>query len=262
MDSVNFGNTGLCVSRLSIGTGTNGWNGRSEQTALGLEGLSDLLCQAYDAGVTFWDTADQYGSHKHVARALKTVPRDQIVIATKTIARNEARMTQDVERFLRELNTEVLDIVLLHCITRSDWASHFAGAMAALSRAKEQGKVRAVGISCHDLGALRATVATAWAEVVLVRINHNGVNMDGRPEQVAPLIEQLYAAGKAVYGMKIFGAGKLAQNPRASLEYVFKLGAVHAVTIGINSPQQLRQNVQLVEEIAQQYPLKEYHQPR
>ncbi|MBN2005933.1 MAG: aldo/keto reductase [Anaerolineae bacterium] len=262
MDYADFGNTGLRVSRLSIGTGTSGWRGKSEQTALGLEGLSGLLCRAYDSGVTFWDTADGYGSHRHVARALKTVPRDQVVIATKTTARNEARMEQDIERFLRELNTDVLDIVLMHCITQAKWEKRFAGAMAALSRAKEQGKVRAVGISCHDLGALRTAAASTWTEVVLVRINYAGINMDGRPEGVTPIIEQLYASGKAVYGMKVFGAGRLTQNPRAALEYVFKLGAVHAVTIGISNPEQLQQDVRLVEEIAPQYPLEKYHQAR
>lgn len=104
MKYVNFGNTGLRVSRLSIGTGSAGGNGRSEQTRLGVEGLADLLRQGYELGVNFWDAADDYGSHPHVARALQSVPRDQVVITTKTTSRDGPSVTQDVERFLRELN--------------------------------------------------------------------------------------------------------------------------------------------------------------
>ena len=67
---MDFGKTGLKVSRLSVGTGTHGWGGRSEQTDLGVDELASLLRLAYERGVNFWDTADQYGSHPHVARAL------------------------------------------------------------------------------------------------------------------------------------------------------------------------------------------------
>ena len=100
MEYVDFGRTGLRVSRLAIGTGTNGFGGRSEQTALGIEGLANLLREAYDHGVNFWDAADGYGSHPHVARALQGVPRDKGGIATKTMSRHGQQVTQDIERYL------------------------------------------------------------------------------------------------------------------------------------------------------------------
>jgi aryl-alcohol dehydrogenase-like predicted oxidoreductase len=255
MEYVQFGQTGLKVSRLSIGTGTNGWGGRSEQTDLGLEELANLLKTAYKLGVTFWDAADGYGSHPHIARALQEVPRDQVVIATKTSTHSERAVRRNVERYLRELQTDVLDIVLLHCITSGNWPRTKRNEMQALSRAKDEGLVRAVGVSCHSLGALRAAVESDWVDVVLVRINYAGTNMDGRPEQVAPLIEQLYRAGKAVYGMKVLGVGRLAGQARAAIEYVLKLGTVHALTIGISQQAHLCQNVGLVEELAPLYPL-------
>lgn len=255
MEYVDFGSTGLRVSRLSIGTGTHGWGGRSEQTALGLDGLASLLRLAYDCGVNFWDAADEYGSHPHIARALHGIPRDAVVIATKTAARSDTSVTRDIERFLRELDTDVLDIVLLHYVTQRDWPGRYSGAMEALSRAKEQGKVRAIGVSCHGLGALRAAAETDWGEVVLARINLAGVNMDAPPPEVVPVIERMYASGKAVYGMKVLGCGRLTEDPRAAIRYVFQLGAVHAITIGISKREYLHQNLELVEELAPQYPL-------
>ncbi|HOU11988.1 MAG TPA: aldo/keto reductase [Anaerolineae bacterium] len=256
MDYINFGNTGLRVSRLSIGTGTHGWAKHSAQTALGIEGLANLLRRAYDMGVNFWDAADQYGSHPHVARALQGVPRERIVVATKTMARKGPDVVKDLARFRKELNTDVLDIVLLHTLSDADWPKKCADAMEALARAKETGIVRAVGFSCHGLGALRTAVETPWAEVVLVRINHAGVNMDAQPASVVPLIEKLHAAGKAVYGMKVLGCGALKGNVRAAIEYVLRLGTVHAFTIGMTSAAQLEENVRLVEGLAPKYPLR------
>jgi aryl-alcohol dehydrogenase-like predicted oxidoreductase len=256
MECVDFGKTGLRVSRLAFGTGTHGWAGRSDQTDLGVDGLASLLRLAHDHGVNFWDAADEYGSHPHVARALQGIPRHKVVIATKTTSRDAAQVTRDVERFLREIDTDVLDIVLLHFMTQADWPQRYAGAMEALSRAKEQGKVRAVGVSCHGLGALRVAAETAWAEVVLVRINMAGVNMDAPPSRMVPVIERLYTSGKAVYGMKVLGCGQLAEKARAAIQYVFQLGVVHAVTIGISRREQLFEDVRLVEELAPQYPLR------
>jgi aryl-alcohol dehydrogenase-like predicted oxidoreductase len=256
MDFVDFGKTGLRVSRLAFGTGTHGWGGHSDQTDLGVDGLASLLRLAYDHGVNFWDAADEYGSHPHVARALQGIPRHEVVIATKTGARTAEQVTRDVERFLRELGTDVLDIVLLHFVTQADWPQRCTGAMEALSRAKEQGKVRAVGVSCHGLGALRAAAETAWAEVVLARINMAGVDMDAPPSKMVPVIERLYTSGKAVYGMKVLGCGQLTGKARAAIRYVFQLGVVHAITIGISRREQLLEDVRLVEELAPQYPLR------
>ncbi len=256
MNYITFGNTGLRVSRLAIGTGTNGWARRSAQTALGLDGLANLLRRAYDMGVNFWDTADQYGSHPHAARALQGLPREQVVIATKTMARKGPDIVKDLARFRKELNTDVLDVVLLHALSDANWPTKCVGAMEALSRAKEAGIVRAVGFSCHGLGALRAAVETPWVDVVLARINYAGENMDAKPADVVPVIEKLYAAGKAVYGMKVLGCGALKGNARAAIEYVLRLGTVHAFTIGMTSAAQLEQNVRLVEELSPKYPLK------
>ena len=255
MQYVELGSTGLRVSRLAIGTGTHGFGGCSDQTALGTEGLADLLCQGYEHVVNFWDAADGYGSHPHLARALGTVPRDDVVIATKTMSRTGREVREDIERFLRELGTDVIDIILLHFITRSEWSRDYRGAMDELARAKEVGKVRAVGISCHHLGALRRATESEWLDVALVRINSAGTNMDAAPERVVPVIQRLYESGKGVYAMKVLGCGRLAARARESIEYALGLGTVHAMAIGTTSSTQLLQNVRIVDQLAARHPL-------
>ncbi|MGC9348882.1 MAG: aldo/keto reductase [Anaerolineae bacterium] len=248
MDTISFGKTGLTVSRLGIGTGTHGWGHRSEQTALGLDGLASLLERGLELGVNFWDAADQYGSHPHIAEALKRVHRDEVVIATKTTAKRRRQVARDIDRFLKELGTDVIDVVLLHGLRDTDWPQQYAGAMEALSDAKEAGKIRAVGFSCHGLGALRTAVTTDWVDAVLVRINPAGVNMDGTTREVVPVIEQLHAAGKGVYAMKVLGCGRIS-DVRGAFDYVLGLGTVHALSIGTTSVRELEENVRIIESL-------------
>ena len=262
MEYVTLGHTGLTVSRLAVGTGTRGFGGHSEQSAIGKEALARLLLEAYERGVTFWDAADGYGTHPHLAHALRRVPRDRVVIATKTMSRSGSEAARDVDRFLRELGTDVIDIVLMHFLTRPDWEQSCRGAMEALSRAKEQGKLRAVGVSCHDLGALRAAARCDWVDVVLVRINYAGTNMDASPEQVVPVIDRIHAAGKGVYAMKVLGCGSLAGQARKAVRYVLELGTVHAMTIGLSRSEHLAQSVRIVEELAPARPPRSVAPPQ
>lgn len=252
---VMLGNTGLEVSRLAFGTGSNGWQGRSDQSDLGIKKLISLLQLAYGYGVNFWDTADAYGTHPHIAKALQNIPRKEVVILTKTLSQKADQVKRDINRFLKELKTDYIDIILLHVMTHADWPSRYAEAMEVLSSAKQQGKVRALGVSCHSLSALEATVETDWCEVVLARINYAGVNMDASPEKVAPILEKLYNAGRAVYGMKVLGNGRLSSDVGAAIQYTLGLGTVHAITIGMTDQNQLIENLQYVSDLSQKYPL-------
>ena len=248
MQQVMLGNSGIEVSRLCIGTGTVGWNGSSNQTRqLGTKGLIDLLCYAYDAGVRFWDTADQYGSHPHVREALRLLPRDQVVVTTKTTSRTASGVRQDVERFLDELGADYADIVLLHCLKEHDWATRYEDCMEALSACQAQGKIRAVGVSCHDFDAFKLAAATPWVEVVLARINYAGVLMDASPEEVIPVMDEMSARGKGIYGMKVYGAGKLLHDRRRALEFVLDLPSVDAVVLGMETRAEVDENVELME---------------
>src|SRR5512134_3223010 len=121
-DVVALGRTGIQVTRLAQGTGTNGVGKSSNQIRkMGGQGLAELLVRGVDNGVGFWDLADQYGSHPHAKRALATVKRDDVVILTKTHASTEKDMWADLDRFRQEIGTDRIDIVLLHYMTTADW---------------------------------------------------------------------------------------------------------------------------------------------
>lgn len=235
-DTITLGPDKVRLSRLAQGTGTKGYSKSTNQTRqLGLQGLADLLKFGFDNGITFWDTADAYGSHPHVKEALKSVPREKVVIMTKTSARTEARMREDLDRFRQELGTDYLDIVLLHAMMRENWPEQCKGAMEYLSEAREKKIVRTHGISCHSLAALRTGARTPWVHVVLARINPAGVMMDADTKTVVPVLQEFKAAGKGVIGMKIFGEGQLRDRPDEMLRFVLGLDCVDCFTIGAES---------------------------
>jgi 1-deoxyxylulose-5-phosphate synthase len=234
-DTVTLGRTGIQTSRLAMGTGTVGSGHHSNQTALGLGGLSRLLQNGYDNGLRFFDAADSYGSHPHVADALKHVDRSKVTVLTKSWARNGTEMRADLERFRRELNVEHLDIVLMHCVTEADWTTQFRSAMDALSEAKEKGIIRAHGCSCHSIEALRAAAKSPWVEVDLARINPIGSHMDADAETVVSVLREMRASGKAVIGMKILGQGDLRNRQNEAIRYALGLGVLDAFTIGAES---------------------------
>lgn len=249
MERIPLGKTGITVPRLAIGTGTNGWAGSSDQTRKGFSWLVEHLRLGYELGAAFWDLADQYGSHPHAKEALKGIDRSQVVILTKTTAIGYDEMRSAMERFLRELGTDRIDILLLHAKSSSEWNRSCRGAMEALAEAKERGAVRAVGISCHGLGALKTAAEEPWLDVILVRLNYAGINMDAPPEEVIPVLRRLTEKGKGVLAMKVLGRGPLTGDPEKAIKFVLELGCVHAMTIGHESHRQLEENVQTIERL-------------
>lgn len=239
-DRVLLGPRKIECSRLFLGTGSNGWNHASDLTRkFDLGHGSAFLREGFAHGVTSWDAADQYGSHPHLARALADgAPRDKVTILTKSRATTAADMRADIERFLRELGTDRLDILLLHCVEAPDWNQRLRGAMDVIDEYQEKGVVRSKGVSCHTLGALRTAAAEPWVEIDLARINPRGAVMDADPATVVSVLREMKAAGKGVIGMKIFGAGQLVDRMDECLRYALNLDCVDAITIGCTSGDQ------------------------
>jgi 1-deoxyxylulose-5-phosphate synthase len=246
-DLVPLGNTGIKLSRLAVGTGTSGWGRASNQTRqLGIDGLADLFWYAYDEGVRFWDSADMYGSHPHMKRALPKVKRENIVIMTKSRSTTAAAMKADIERFRKEIGTDYLDLVLLHAVTDEAWPTNQRGAMDVLQEARAQGVVRAHGISCHSIGALQAAAASPWVQVDLARINPIGAHMDADPETVLGLLRRMKGDGKGVIGMKILGQGKMRSRVDEALAYALRQEAVDCFTIGVENRKELADLIQRI----------------
>src|SRR5580698_10375045 len=235
-DEVVLGHTGIRTSRLAMGTGTVGFGGNSNQTRLGTSPLTTLLLNGYhENGLRFFDSADSYGSHPYVAAAIKQLPRDKVTVLTKTDNRDPAGVRADLDRFRRELGVDHIDVVLIHCVTEADWTTRYLGVMDVLSEAKQKGIIRAHGVSCHSLPALKAAAASPWVEVDLVRLNPIGSHMGADPDTVIKVVKQMRADGKGIIGMKILGQGDMRNRPSEALRYALNSGVLDAFTIGAES---------------------------
>ncbi len=114
--------------------------------------------------------------------------------------------------------------------------------------------MRAVGVSCHDFGALKAASEHPWVDVIFARINHKGGTKyacDAPVEELSAVLKKARSNGKAVVGMKIFGAGKLVkpEEKDASLRYVFTNGLVDAITVGMMNPSEVDDTLQRMSQV-------------
>lgn len=236
-----LGNTGLQCTLLGMGTGVKAWAGQSALTRLGRAKALAVIAHAYERGLRYFDTADQYGAHAYFKYVMQHGPveRDKIIINTKTNSTDAALVRLDIERFRKELDTDRLDIVMIHCMTEADWPEKHAACLDVLEDAKQKGIIRAHGVSCHSVEALGRAADLPWVDVVLARINPFGVKMDGPAEQVVPLIQRAHDNGKGVLGMKIVGEGQIADKIAESIKFALNLGTIDAMPIGFLSPDEV-----------------------
>ena len=253
---IALGNTGLEVSRLAFGSGTAGWKGTSNQVKIGNDTLQNMIQFAYDSGITFWDTADTYGSHRYFGEALKKIDRDKVTIMTKLWVRDNDWMQfegvqKTIQRFRKELNTDYFDIVLMHCMVEKGWHKQYESVRDQLSEIKSKGIIKALGFSAHDYTAFAEGVEDDWSDVILARINNREKRMDHTPERIMKDLKKAKNKGKGIIGMKIFGSGELlSDNQRKeSLEFVYGSGNIHTTTIGMESIPQIENNVRMINKI-------------
>jgi predicted aldo/keto reductase-like oxidoreductase len=244
-DQVTLGKTGLKLSRLGIGTGSNGG---SIQRRLEREEFNRLMRYAYDQGITYIDTAQAYKTHEWVRDAIKPLPREKLFIQTK-MHKNTERPLTVLDRFRKELNTDYLDSVLVHCTVTSNWDEEQKAMMEGLEEAKDKQIIRAHGVSCHSLPALTRSVQLDWVDVHLVRINPQGAHIDTPVERwnaksnashVPAVMEQIRAMHRkrhGIIGMKIIGNGDFTDpaDREKSIQFAMQCGLLDAIVIGFKS---------------------------
>jgi 1-deoxyxylulose-5-phosphate synthase len=254
VDQVPLGKTGLKLSRLGFGTGTNSGH---VQHALGKEAFSGLIRYAFERGITFFDTAETYQTFPWIADATKGLPREKIFLQSKVSG--EAKDVLKVIDHHRDVfKTDYMDSLLIHCMLTGEWTDQRKREMDAFEEAKNKKWIRAQGVSCHSLPALHAAAASEWVQVNLVRINPQARYIDG-PEprwpasgnNVAPVIEQIktmHAKGHGVIGMKILGNDgfKSPDDREKSIRFAMSHPEIDAVVIGFKSRQEVDEGIERI----------------
>ena len=254
-DWVTLGNSGVKVTRLAFGTGTHG--GRV-QRELGQEEFTRLVRYAYDRGIRFFETAESYhGMPEMLAVALKGIPRDSYRFLTKLRSTDATDLPGAVDHMRKQLGTEYIDIVLLHCVRTKGWAEEFKPIRDTFSEAKVKKQILAHGASCHGTLPLSDFPGNKWLDVAQLRVNYDGVKMDtlrgddrekGDVPKITATISDIHGQGTGVIGMKILGEGRFTapEQRDASLKFVMNLGTVDAVTIGYKSTAEIDEAIERI----------------
>ncbi|HEY8460265.1 MAG TPA: aldo/keto reductase [Blastocatellia bacterium] len=251
--------TTVKIPRLGIGTGSiNG----TVQRALNQEGFNKLLAYAYERGVRYIDTADNYKTHEMIREAIKAnkIPRDQVFIQTKLPLREET--TKDpmatIDRYRKELGTDYFDSLLIHCATEENWTEKTKFLMDAFDQAQAKGIIKVKGCSCHGLRALRAAAASDWMEVQLARINPQGHHVDqdlpnphdpkGKYEEAMKEIKAMRAKGRGIIAMKLVGNGDFTkpEDREKAIQHAVKCGFVDAMVIGFKNNAEIDEAIERV----------------
>lgn len=245
-DTVPLPHSGFHVTRLAMGSGTRG---DSHTRRVGFDNMVALVRHGTERGLNFWDMADDYKSHPVFRETLKFFDRSKIAILTKSSSLTADGMRSDIDRFRKELNTDYIDVLLMHAVRNPAWATDYAAIRDVISDAREKGLIRTFGLSIHDFATLQNAVDDGWAECILTRINHMGIKMDDVPEKVVPVIQRGHANGKFMVGMKILGQGQLVDQKEVSLKYVLSLGTIKCFTIGFESIRELDEIIEKIAEV-------------
>jgi len=258
-ETITLGKTGIKTTLLGMGTGYSGYNRSSNITRAGV--AESIIRQAYERGIRFFDCADSYGTHPFTKAALKGIPRENYTLGTKMwvypggIPEPERPDSEIViDRFRKELNTDYIDLVQMHCMTNGEWTDQHKRFMDGLENLKAKQIIRAHGVSVHSFDALKVASEHPWVDVIHVRINPFGEAMDHKdPSLVVPVIEKFHKSGKGVIGMKVIGGGKFKNDPEKveeSLKFVLGLGTVDMIIIGFELPEQIDNYVERIKNVS------------
>ncbi len=258
LQKVKLGNSGLETTLLGVGTGVHAGNRTSFLTRQEKDKSLNTLRHAYDLGFRNFDCADTYGTHGMVSEVLPKMNRDEMMITSKIWVRSGGIPDQErpdadvvVDRFRKELNTDYIDLVQIHCMVDADWTQTQKRQMDIMENLKAKGIIKAHGVSVHSLEAMKDALKSPWVDVIHVRINPYGIAMDKPdPQEVVEVIHQLHQSGKGIIGMKLVGDGKLRDDSEKidkSLQFVLGLQSVDMMIIGFEDTQQIDNYIGRVE---------------
>ena len=245
LEIVKLGRTDIEVSRLCFGSLTM----TPFQANLSIKEGAYLIEYAYEKGINFLDTAEIYENYGYIKEALKGIEREKYTIATKCYAYSEEMARNSLELALKELGTDYIDIFLLHEQESVHTIRGHYDAIEYFLKAKEQGKIRAIGISTHKVAGAKGFKEYDELDIIHPIVNKNGIGIhDGTIDDMLMILKDLKAEARGIYAMKPLGGGHLIKEAENAFNFVKSLSFIDSIAIGMQSVDEIDANVQLMEE--------------
>ncbi|OPY57441.1 MAG: General stress protein 69 [Pelotomaculum sp. PtaU1.Bin035] len=236
-----LGNTGIKVSRLCFGALTVG----PLQSNLSITEGARVIRKALEAGVNFIDTAELYGTYSYIREALRGYDRD-VAVVSKCYAHTYQGMRESVEKALKALGRDYIDVFLLHeqesmLTIKGHWE-----AIEYLLEAKSRGTVRAIGVSTHNVEGVLGAADFPEIDVIHPLINVAGVGIQGgTADDMLQAIRYAFSAGKGIYAMKALGGGNLLNRSEEAFEYIMSIPELASVAVGMSTVDEVEYNTRL-----------------
>ncbi len=237
-----LGQTGVTVSRLTIGTGAFSEAGAPKAGA-------NILIRGTELGATTWDTANNYDTYREIRLALQRLEpatRNRVVIISKIEAKTRLGAQRQVERALRHTGRDWIDVLLLHYVREP--LTRWDGAIEYLVRAKRRGLVRAIGISTHDARWIRQACLDPRLAVILGTLNQDGLWLDGGTtrDEMRQTLEIAYYRGYGIGLLKVLGSGALVRRRAEAIRWAAAHPFAHTLIIGVDSIPKLEENARML----------------
>lgn len=237
MEYVTLGNTGLRVSKLCFGTLTLS----PLQRDLDIEAGAALLKSAFDKGVTFFDTAEIYGTYAHLKKAFSG--NEDAVISTKSYSYDAKTAKESLDKARKGLGRDYIDIFMLHEQESEYTLKGHKEAIDYFLKMKQQGIIKALGISTHFVAGVKAAARHIEIDAVHMIYNMRGLGVaDGTREEMEAAVKEAWEAGKGIFAMKPLGGGHLCGGAGEAFAYAAGSPHVHSVAVGMQNIEEVRQN--------------------
>lgn len=235
-----LGNTGIKVSKLCFGGLTVG----PLQANLSPADGGRIIRHAFENGVNFIDTAQLYETYDHIKEGLKGFNRQDIVIASKSYAYDEKTALQSVEEALKALDTDYIDVFMLHEQESEHTLRGHYEALETFLKLKEKGIIRAVGLSTHAVAGVNAAIKYKEIEVIHPIINISGLGIiDGNLEDMLKAVRTFHQQGGGVFSMKPLGGGNLLNRVEKSFDFALGLDCVDSIAVGMQTIDEVNYNI-------------------
>lgn len=234
-----LGATGIKVSAVCFGVLTIG----PLQADLQIQDGADVISHALESGINFLDTAESYGTYPYIREALAN-KQFKPVITSKSYAYTWQGMKESVERALDEMALTNIDIFMLHEQENEKTLEGHREALDYLVTAKQQGMIKAIGMSTHSVSGVMAAADHPLIEVIHPLINQAGIGiMDGTATTMGAAIQYARLRGKGLYAMKALGGGNLINQAHSAFQYVQNIPGLASVAVGMKSRDEVDLNI-------------------